>query len=138
LYKYLKEKRTQILFIPLIIYWLFIFIGTSLPSDELSTIVELGDKIKHFLAYFILAILLGLNLHFQDKWKNVSINYLLYTFIICTFYGVLDELHQILVPNRSAEFYDWVADLFGSTMGIILVYFFIKFLKTRNQNLETN
>ena len=138
MYKYLKEKRTQILFIPLIFYWLIIFIGTSLPSDELSTILELGDKLKHFLAYFILAILLGLNLHFQDKWKKVSINYLLYTFFICIFYGVLDELHQILVPNRSAEFYDWVADLFGSTMGIILVYFFIKFLKTRNQYLETN
>ena len=138
MYNYLKEKRTQILFIPLIFYWLFIFIGTSLPSDELSTIVEIGDKLKHFLAYFILAILLALNLHFQDKWKNVSINYLVYTFIICTFYGVIDELHQIFVPNRSAEFYDWVADLFGSTMGIILVYFFIKFLKTRSQYLETN
>ncbi|MCW8850824.1 MAG: VanZ family protein [Melioribacteraceae bacterium] len=138
MYKYLKEKRTQLLFVPLVFYWLIIFIGTSLPSDELSTIIELGDKIKHFLAYLILAILLGLNLHFQDKWKNVSINYLLYTFIICTFYGVIDELHQIFVPNRSAEFYDWVADLFGSTMGIILVYFFIKFLKTRNHNLETN
>lgn len=138
MYNYLKENRTQILFFPLIIYWLIIFIGTSLPSDELSTIIDLGDKIKHFLAYFILAILLGFNLHFQDKWKSVSINYLIYTFIICTFYGVLDELHQILIPNRSAEFYDWVADLLGSTMGIILVYFFIKFLKTRNQNLETN
>lgn len=138
MYKYLKEKRTQILFIPLVFYWLIIFIGTSLPSDELSNIIELGDKIKHFIAYFVLAILLGLNLHFQEKWKNVSINYLLYTYIICTFYGILDELHQILVPNRSAEFYDWIADLLGSTMGIILVYFFIKFLKTRNQNLETN
>ena len=138
MYNYLKEKRTQVLLVPLVFYWLFIFIGTSLPSDELSTILEVGDKIKHFIAYFILAVLLGLNLHFQDRWQSVSINYLVYTFIICTFYGVLDELHQIFVPNRSAEFYDWLADLFGSTMGIILVYFFIKFLKTRNQSLEPN
>ena len=138
MYNYLKENRTKILLVPLILYWLFIFIGTSLPSDNLSTILEIGDKLKHFIAYFILAILLGLNLHFQDKWKSISINYLIYTFIICTTYGVLDELHQMLVPNRSAEFYDWLADLLGSTMGIILVYFFIKFLKTKNGSLETN
>lgn len=138
MYNYLKEKRTTLLLIPLILYWLLIFIGTSLPSDELSTIFEMGDKLKHFLAYFILAILLGLNLHFQEKWKSVSINYLIFTFIICTTYGVFDELHQMLVPNRSAEFYDWLADLLGSTMGIILVYFSIRFLKTKNESLETN
>ena len=138
MYNYLKENRTKILLVPLILYWLFIFIGTSLPSDNLSTILEIGDKLKHFIAYFILAILLGLNLHFQDKWKSISINYLIYTFIICTTYGVLDELHQMLVPNRSAEFYDWIADLLGSSIGVILVNYSIRFLKTKHESLETN
>ena len=132
MYSYLKKNRTKVLLIP------FIFIGTSLPSDELSTMIEIGDKLKHFLAYFILAILLGLNLHFQDKWKSVSINYLIFTFIICTTYGVLDELHQMLVPNRSAEFYDWIADLLGSSIGVILVNYSIRFLKTKHESLETN
>lgn len=138
MYSYLKKNRTKVLLIPLILYWLLIFIGTSLPSDELSTMIEIGDKLKHFLAYFILAILLGLNLHFQDKWKSVSINYLIFTFIICTTYGVLDELHQMLVPNRSAEFYDWIADLLGSSIGVILVNYSIRFLKTKHESLETN
>lgn len=138
MYKYLKENKIKVLFIPLIFYWILLFIGTSLPSDQLSTVIEIGDKVKHFLAYFILAILLGLNLHFQDKWENLSKHYLLYTFIICTSYGVFDELHQILVPNRSAEFLDWVADMLGSSFGVILLSFFIKFLKSREVNLETN
>ena len=138
MYSYLKKNRTKVLLIPLILYWLLIFIGTSLPSDELSTMIEIGDKLKHFLAYFILAILLGLNLHFQDKWKSISINYLIFTFIICTTYGVLDELHQMLVPNRSAEFYDWIADLLGSSIGVILVNYSIRFLKTKHESLETN
>ena len=117
---------------------MFIFIGTSLPSDNISNILEIGDKAKHFLAYFILASLLGLNFHFQNKWKSLSVYYLLYTFIICSFYGVFDELHQILIPNRSAEFLDWLADLLGSSTGVILVYFIIKYLKKRSNILETN
>ena len=138
MYNYLKEHRTKILLIPLILYWLFIFIGTSLPSDNISTIIEIGDKVKHFFAYFILASLLSLNLHFQNKWNTISVNYIFFTLLICTFYGIFDELHQMYVPNRSAEFYDFLADFFGSTTGAFLVYFFVRIIKKRSELVETN
>lgn len=138
MYNFIKERRTKVLLVPLILYWLLIFIGTSLPSDNLSTVLEVGDKVKHFIAYFVLAILLGLNFHFQERWQHISVKYLLYTLIVCATYGLLDELHQMIVPNRSAEFLDWLADLFGSTTGVILLYFFIKIIKKRNTILETN
>jgi VanZ family protein len=138
LYNFIKLNRIKVLLIPLILYWIILFIGTSMPSDNLSSFLEFGDKVKHFTAYLILAFLLGLNLHFQEKWKGVAVNYLIYTFIICTTYGVLDELHQILVPNRSAEFLDWVADLLGSTTGLFFSYVFLKFIKKNKQNFETN
>lgn len=109
-----------------------------MPSDELSSFLTFSDKLKHFIAYMGLAFLLSLNLHFQEKWKNLAVYAFVYTFIICTSYGVFDELHQILVPNRSAEFLDWVADLFGSSTGLFLSYFFLKFLKKSKQNAETN
>jgi VanZ family protein len=138
LYNFIKVNRIKVLVIPLILYWIILFIGTSMPSDHLSSFLEFGDKIKHFIAYLVLAFLLSLNLHFQEKWKGVAVYYLIYAFIICTSYGVLDELHQILVPNRSAEFLDWVADLLGSSTGLILAYVFLKFIKNIKPNCETN
>lgn len=138
MYNFIKKHRIKVLVIPLILYWIILFIGTSMPSDELSSFLTFSDKLKHFIAYMGLAFLLSLNLHFQEKWKNLAVYAFVYTFIICTSYGVFDELHQILVPNRSAEFLDWVADLFGSCTGLIISFFFLKFLKKNDQIAETN
>ncbi|MCB9247515.1 MAG: VanZ family protein [Ignavibacteriales bacterium] len=66
---------------------------------------------------------------FKKSGKVFAQNYLSYTFIICTAYGLIDEIHQIFVPNRSAEFLDWVADLSGAILGVLIVRFFIKIKK---------
>jgi VanZ family protein len=137
LYNYIKENRIKVLVIPLIVYWILLFIGTTLPSAKYADFFEISDKIKHFSAYSILAILLGLNLYFQEKWKSLSLFHLNYTFIICGIYGILDELHQLFVPNRSAEVLDWVADILGTILGIILVRFFIKLIKKNITFVET-
>jgi VanZ family protein len=126
LFKYLKKNRNWVLLFPLILYWIILFIGTTLPSDRFSNIVDIGDKLKHFSAYSILAFLLSLNLFFQEKWEYVSKNYLAYTLIICILYGAFDEIHQFLVPNRSAEFLDWFADILGSIIGSFFAYLFIQ------------
>jgi len=131
LYNYLKENRNKILFLPLIFYWIILFIGTSLPSDNFSDIVDIGDKFKHFSAYLILAFLLSLNLHFQEKWEKLSKNFLFFTLVICFTYGAFDEIHQIFIPNRSAELLDWIADILGATSGGLLAYFFLKRIKIR-------
>ena len=137
MYNYIKENRIKVLIVPLILYWLVLFIGTSLPSAKYADFFEISDKIKHCSAYSILAVLLGLNLYFQEKWENFSTYYLNYTFIICGLYGILDELHQLFVPNRSAEVLDWLADIGGTILGIIAVRFFIKYLKKNITITET-
>jgi len=126
LYKYLKENRKKVLLIPLIIYWIIILIGTTIPADSFVDTFEISDKIKHFVAYFGLAILLGLNLHFQEKWKSLSFYYIIATLVICMTYGVLDELHQMFIPNRMAEFLDWVADSLGTITGLFVASVFLK------------
>ena len=136
MYKYLKKNRNWVLFFPLILYWIILFIGTTIPSDHLSNIVDIGDKLKHFSAYSILAFLLSLNLFFQEKWEYASKNYLAYTLMICFLYGAFDEIHQLLVPNRSAEFLDWFADISGSIVGSFFAYLFIQKIRT-TLNYET-
>ena len=137
MYSYFKENRVKVLLFPLIAYWILLFIATTIPSDNFSDVLQIGDKLKHFFAYYILAFLLSLNLHFQEKWKKLAVSAFIYSFFITTIYGAVDEIHQILVPNRSAEFLDWVADMLGSLSGVISSLVFIKYLKKRRIQAET-
>ncbi len=129
MYSFLKRNRTKVLIIPLVIYWLIILIGTSLPADSFADSIELSDKVKHFVAYMGLAVILGLNLHFQERWKVARNFYIVITFFICVTYGVVDEFHQMFIPNRFAEFFDWVADSLGALVGILSVSVFIDRIK---------
>ena len=137
MYNYLKENRKKVLLIPLIIYWIIILIGTTIPADAFVDVVELSDKVEHFIAYFGLAVLLGLNLYFQEKWKKISLYYIVATLVICLTYGVLDELHQLFVPNRMAEFWDWVADSLGTITGLFVTSIFLQKI-IKNKNLSEN
>jgi len=131
LYKYIKENRKVVLVFPLVLYWIAILVGTSLPADMLVDEIEISDKIIHFGAYLGLAVLLGFNLHFQEKWNKIKVYYIILAFLICVLYGVADELHQLLVPNRSADFFDWVADALGALTGILSASFFIEKIKKK-------
>ena len=137
MYSYIKENRGKVLLAPLVTYWIILFIGTSIPSDHLSLVVDIGDKLKHLLAYLILGFLLSLNLHFQQKWEHLSANAFIYAFVICLFYGAVDELHQLIVPNRSAEFLDWLADAFGSIIGVLSAMFLLRKIKSDKYQTET-
>ena len=138
MYNYIKKKRIKLLLIPLILYWIILFIGTSLPADHLSSVIDISDKLKHFTAYTVLGFLLSLNFHFQEKWPKIVPFYFLFAFVVCVFYGIVDELHQILVPNRSAELLDWVADVLGSFFGVIISFLFLKIITSNKTGLETN
>lgn len=131
MYKYLRENWRKALFFPLIVYWIILFIGTSLPSDHISDIFAVTDKLKHFSAYLVLAFLINLNFHFQDKNVKLAQYSLIITFFLCVTYGMLDELHQMWIPNRSAELMDWLADSLGSIVGILVSTGFISIIKNK-------
>ncbi len=128
MFKYLEKRKVWLVYIPLTIYWLILFIATSLPLQRLPS-VGFNDKINHFLAYFILAILINLTLIYQRKSRLLFNKAPLVTILIGLFYGAVDELHQILVPGRFAETLDWMADGLGTVTGVLFVYYLINRLK---------
>ena len=73
--------------------------------------------------------LLCFTLHYQNKYIFLKKHFLISAFIIATFYGFLDELHQSFIPGRSNEFLDWLADLVGAGLGVIFVFYLMKLLK---------
>jgi len=128
LFKYLEKRKVWLVYVPLAIYWLILIVGTSLPIDRMP-IIGLSDKLNHLVAYFGLAILLNLTLIYQRKSRLFFDKASLVTIIICLFYGVVDELHQILIPGRFADTYDWIADSLGTLIGVLVLNFLINQLK---------
>ena len=128
----LESNKKWMVYFPLIIYWIILFIATTLPSSQLPN-MHVSDKIEHFSAYFILAVFLNLAMMFQNKSLVLKRKAWLFTLLIIVTYAGLDELHQLLVPGRDCEFLDWVSDSSGVLLGIGLVRFLIIYFKYRPQ-----
>lgn len=126
LYNILKKNKVFLLYIPLTVYWILLFVFTSIPTDTVPKFFGTQDKVEHFGAYFLLSVLLCLTLHFQKKNPGLSNRAVFVTFILIIIYGALDELHQLLVPGRSGEVLDWIADALGGGCGIWLCRWFLK------------
>ena len=130
MFEFLEKRKVWLVYVPLIIYWLVLFVATTLPAERLPSI-GFTDKINHFIAYFVLAVLVNLTLIYQRKSRFLFERATVATIVICLFYGAVDELHQMLVPGRFAETWDWVADAVGVILGVLLVSFLVNKLRYR-------
>lgn len=128
MFKYLEKRKVWLVYIPLAVYWVILFTATSLPLERLPSI-GLNDKINHFIAYFILAVLVNLALIYQRRSRFLFKKAPLVAIIIGLLYGAVDELHQIFVPGRFADTLDWMADGLGTVVGVLVVYYLINRLK---------
>ena len=84
------------------------------PSVQL---VEVNDKVGHFIAYFTLMFLMGLG--FWKKKKE-----LLRALVISAVYGVFMEVGQYFVPGRSFSFLDMLSNASGALLatGFLLLF----------------
>ena len=125
MYSYLYKHRFYLINIPLIIYWIILFILTTLPG-QMAVTLDVSDKIEHFGAYGLLSVFLYLNLSFQNRFKIFKKFPGTFTVVIASFYGLIDELHQLLVPGRSADVLDWLADFSGSLVAVLITGYLIR------------
>lgn len=132
LYKY----RAQLLYIPLAVYWTAIFVFTSLPAAK-SPSTGMGDKVEHFVAFFVLAVLLNLSLTSQGRFPFLRRHHRIFTIVIGFFYGALDEWHQIIIPGRDCNLYDWYSDAAGILLGLTFTGLFLAVDKKYFNKLTT-
>lgn len=128
MFSFLEKHKIYLVYIPLALYWGILLAATTVPAQSLPP-VGMTDKLNHLLAYFVLAILLNLTLVYQRKSALMFRNASIFTFLIASVYGALDEVHQMFVPGRYAEVLDWVADAVGALAGIIVLGFLLKRFK---------
>jgi VanZ family protein len=109
----------------IVLYWVSIATATHVPLDQASLPKLPGisiDKLFHVSAYAGLAFLLSTliaavwSTH-GSGWRGAA-RYLP-ALLIAGLYGVLDEVSQPPV-GRTADPWDWVADITGATLGLTL------------------
>lgn len=93
---------------------------------SLSTLIFLVRKTAHFTEYAILGSLFFLNLKSWQRSKNSTSMNILLSLIFSFLYACTDELHQIFVPGRSAQFRDVLIDTLGASFGTLITYLTIK------------
>jgi VanZ family protein len=108
-------------------YWGVMFALTHLPPEKIAGAPKFWDKAEHFVAYFLLAALLGSALMFTfPRRRGIPV----WVLVIGMSYAVVDELLQPLV-RRDAEVNDWVADALGVWTAVFILWAVRKVLVAR-------
>jgi len=128
LFDYLEKRKTYFVYLPLIIYWLTIFVATSIPGESLPE-TGVSDKIEHLAAYFILSQFCSLLFLYQDKYLWIKKYHLVSALIVVFVYGAIDEIHQLFIPGRSCDLLDLTADTIGAIAGLLLLRYLLKKFK---------
>ena len=112
-------SRSRLLWgVLLVLYAGAIFALSSLSAAGERPLVPIryGDKLFHggeFLVFFLLC------------WKTLPRRRIVYSLILTGIYAGSDELHQLFVATRAADFFDWLADVAGGALGALAVYLLV-------------
>lgn len=111
-----QRKITKI---ALYLYWPAFFIAGHIAIPESVQKAGVSDKSLHFMAYLILVFLLWFSVSGVRTidWRRLRPWLVLLALVA---YGIIDELFQGFVPGRSPDVMDFVADVAGVMLGMIL------------------
>ena len=95
-----------------------ILLLSSTPSAYFPEHPNLINDVVHFLEFGVLAFLLARTLHYGYSLSRTGL--FLWTTAICVSFGLLDEAHQFLVPERVFDLVDLAFDSLGAAAGSIV------------------
>lgn len=109
---------------------LFILALTAAPGFAMPETVSWNllsfDKFAHLMVFALLTLLLIIGFKKQYTFINFKNNAVLLALIISAVYGILIEIAQSLIPGRSIEFADLIADFGGAFAGWGIFYLVYK------------
>ena len=108
-------------------YWLpptiwatILFVLSAIPGRAFPVVKVWNiDKFVHFGAYAVLGALLCRAAIRSGRLRSGAPT-VLFVFAAAAIYGVTDELHQLFVAGRSADWRDAVADALGGLIGALV------------------
>ncbi|SCX81135.1 VanZ family protein [Thiohalorhabdus denitrificans] len=89
--------------------------GETLPAQPF----EGADKVLHIGAYLVLGVLgVGAVARLRPHWPRPVVGSV--ALVVGALFGALDEYHQSFVAGRDRSMEDWVADLLGLAVAVIV------------------
>jgi len=129
-----SNHKPTILLILLIVGWIAtLLIESSQPPLPILGEVHGLDKAVHFLAFGGLGLLVC-TLSFKLRPKP-AIPLLSFPLLIVTLFGVIEESYQVLVPGRTADLLDLLADVSGALFAIILANRVAHLIRPNKENI---
>lgn len=101
---------------PVVLQMAVIFVASSIP-DLREIPGGVPAWFGHSAGYFILGGL-ALRAFAEGRISRVSTKNAAAALLLASLYGASDELHQIIVPGRSAELADLAADAAGAAIAV--------------------
>ena len=92
-----------------------ILLLSSTPGTYFTEHPNFLNNTFHFLEFGVLAFLLARTLHYGYSLSRTSLFF--WTIAICASFGLLDEAHQFMVPERMFDLADLVFDILGALFG---------------------
>jgi len=100
-----------------LIWFLFILVVSIYPGNLIGLVLKGdpttypgGDKVSHFISYFLLGSLAFLSFEENKKFKNI-------VFFLILFSLIMEFLH-LFIPNRFYENLDLVMNFLGIIIGL--------------------
>lgn len=119
-------KLKMLRFIPAAVWMGVIFYLSSKTGDELNTVLPFIQRYLpfiadfnwgHYISYFILAMTFDFAFaERSNRWRYKGI-----IIILCTLYGVTDELHQYFVGGRMMDIMDIRNDFIGALLWTLII-----------------
>jgi len=94
-----------------------IFFVSAQPKETFQRLGFTGQALSvggHLIVYFVLMILLVLAQRASTKLSNKQV-------LIVAIYGLSDEYHQSFVPGRTPTLVDWIVDLVGAGLALLVL-----------------
>jgi len=111
-------KNSQILFFVLAVFvGIFIFYMSSISFEPSEKAFDIKPYIYHFGVFFMFSFFLFMSGRMKKE-------YLFVVVLISFVYALLDEVHQIYVPNRGFDIVDLGVDYLGVVVGFIFLLIF--------------
>jgi VanZ family protein len=108
---------------------IFALSAQSNPLPFLPRRIFEFDKVLHAIEYAGLVALVTVGL---DRVTGAGLRgAAALAVVVGACYGLTDELHQALVPGRSADVHDWLADAAGAGVGAILAVVALRWWRSR-------
>jgi VanZ family protein len=123
--------------IAVIIFYLCCLIPVrDIPNVEIDFFIP-TDKIVHFLMYFGLSIVASFKYVYDKKGKIIILKLIAFAILVPILYGGLIEILQAeYFPERSGDWYDFLADALGSLTTLPFSLWFRRFLLNKQLREE--